>query len=152
MKKGSGVSGLLGLLVFALLAMCLLGTLLAGAAGYKRMVAAGEERFADDTAARYLAVRVRQAEQVQIETFGGLDALVLPETIEGWAYVTRVYCMDGYLWELFSDASAELEPADGEKLIPLESLRFSWAGEMLSIQVNGRQLYLLPRQGRQVQP
>ncbi len=152
MKKQSGLTGLLGLLVFALLAMCLLGTLLAGATGYKRMVEAGEKQFDDNTAARYLSVRVRQAERVRIERFGETEALVLPETIEGWEFVTRVYYKDGYLWELFSDSVAQLEPEDGEKLIPVESLALSWEGKLLKIQVNGKTVYLLPRQGRQVAP
>lgn len=150
MKKNGGLTGLLGLLVFALLAVCLLGTLLAGATGYKRMVAGGDAQFADSTAQRYLAVRVRQAEQVTVEAFGGTTALALWETIEGFDFVTRVYEKDGCLWELFSLAETELDPEDGEKLMEVESLEMDWEGALLHLRVNGNSIYLLPRQGKQV--
>ena len=58
--------------------------------------------------------------------FQGCDALELTETIDGTPYITRVYCYDGYLRELFSAAEAQMTPADGEKVLEAQALTVEW--------------------------
>lgn len=124
-SKGWRISHLMTLMVFFTFALCLLLVLLTGAKVYRSTVAQGQAQFDTRTAAQYLSTRVRQSdcrEQVAVEDFGGVDALVFREEIGGREYKTLVYCYDGSLRELFCTESAPFSPADGEILFPLQAL------------------------------
>ena len=62
---------------------------------------------------------------MSVEDFGGRDALVLAEEIDGETYLTRIYYHDGYIRELFCAADAEMEPGDGEQIIETCDLKIS---------------------------
>ena len=134
-KKDSKITGLLTLVVLALFALCILGTLLTGAKGYEALVRRGEDTYAARTAAQYLATRVRQSDAegtLSLADFGGERALVLRQELEGEVYLTRIYCHGGYLRELFTVQSGSFSPEDGEKLLELDSLDFVQEGNTLS--------------------
>ena len=136
-KKVSKLTGLLALVVFALFALCVLGVLLTGAKGYEALVRRGGENYAVRTAAQYLSTRVRQGDcagGIAVEDFGSQSALVLRQEIDGEPYLTRVYCYDGFLRELFTTETGSFSPEDGEKLLEMESLRFAAEGDSLSAQ------------------
>ena len=125
------LDGVLAVLLLGVFAACVLAVLLAGADGYQRLT-------------QYLATRVRQADTaagMTVEPFGpdGPDALLLYEEIEGTTYVTRVYCYDGYLRELFSAADAQLLPADGEKVLEMQNLTLSSDGQGISARITDPQ-------------
>lgn len=147
--KHTKITDLLGLLTFLLLALCLLLVLLTGAKVYRNLVIAGEEHFQSRTALQYAATRVRQARTVTLQEFQGCSALVIPETIDGECYVTRIYCHEGYIRELFSAEDAELSPEDGEKVLEWQ-LQFAFEGEMLTLYSGGDSLVLRIREGREV--
>ena len=72
------------------------------------------------------------------------DTLFLRETLEGEEYLTRVYCWDGQLRELFTPAGSDCRPEDGEVLLPAEALRLSRDGALLtaSLTEDGRETEL----------
>lgn len=134
-KKESKVTGLLALVVFTLFSLCILGVLLTGAKSYEALVRRGGESYEYRTAARYLSTRVRQADcvdAISVEDFGGQSALVLRQEIEGEVYLTRIYCHDGQLRELFTAETGTFSPEDGEKLLALEAVSFEKTGHFLS--------------------
>lgn len=151
-KKASKITDLLALTVFAVFAVCVLAVLLHGADGYRNLVRQGEENFRVRTAAQYVSTRVRQAESVTVTEFGGCDAVTIPEEIDGAAYVTRVYCFGGYLRELFCARDAALTPADGEKVMELESLHLSVDGDLLTATAPDWQIVLQLRTEGEVVP
>ena len=59
------------------------------------------------------------------------NTLFFTEELGGELYVTRLYCHDGGLYELFSPASADLDPEAGERVLPLESIDFTIEGGLL---------------------
>lgn len=131
------MDGVLAVLLLGVFAACVLAVLLAGADGYQRLTQRDREAYSQRTAAQYLATRIRQADTaagVAVEPFGpdGPDTLSFYEQIEGTTYVTRIYCYDGYLRELFSAADTELLPADGEKVLEMQSLTLSDDGQGIS--------------------
>ncbi len=153
MKERSGkLTGLMALLVFTVFALCVLRVLLTGAGVYERLVSRGEDQYSSRTTVQYLATRVRQAESVAVSDFGGIPALVLEEQAGTAAYVTRVYLYDGYLRELYSAASADLSPGDGEKVLPANSLSLSLENGLLTIEAGGHTLFLQVRSGKEVSP
>lgn len=146
-KSASKITDLLALTVFAVFAVCILTVLLYGARGYRRMVQRGDESFRLRTCTQYVRTRVRQAQQLQTEDFEGCDALTIREEIDGSVYLTRIYCYEGYLRELFCAEGAGLSPRDGEKLLPAESLQLSLEDGLLTALVDGYPV-LLQLQGK----
>ena len=70
-----------------------------------------------------------------MEKFGGADTLLLTEEIDGTLFVTRVYCYDGAIRELFSFADETFEPGDGEEILPAEGLELTLDGQVLTASI-----------------
>ena len=151
MKNHAKMTDLFALLVFVIFAVCLLAVLLGGARSYEAVVQRGGESFEARTAAQYVSTRVRQAGGVAVADFSGCDALVIPETVGEETYLTRVYCYDGYLRELYCPENAALQPRDGEKLIPMEQMQLSVDGRILRVQLDA-QVLLLHLEGKEAAP
>ena len=114
------MEGLLVLLLFGVLAACILSVLLTGAGAYRRLTERDDAAYDRRTATQYVATRVRQADEVggvSVETVGDADALVFAEEIDGYLYETRIYYYDGYIRELFAEAGYDFLPEDGEKVM-----------------------------------
>ena len=116
-------SGLPALLVLAVFALCLLRLLLTAGTVYADLTEEGQLHHNQRTAVNYLSTRLRQGNGVYREDFGGMEALVFPEEIDGEGYITRIYCYDGWLRELYTAKDGTFSPGDGEKLLEME--RFS---------------------------
>ena len=127
------LDGLIALLLFGVFAVCVLAVLLTGANAYRRLTDRDQTAYSSRTCVQYVATRVRQADTesggIAVEDFDGTTALVLPEG----DYVTRVYCCDGYLMELFTDVLSDMGPADGEKIMEAESLDFRLEDGLLTV-------------------
>jgi hypothetical protein len=132
------ITGIMPLMVFFLLSVCLMTLLLTGVRIYRNTVEQGESRFLNRTAVQYLTTRVHQADcrnQLSVESFDGIKALVFREEIDGEIYKTMVYCHEGYLKELFCAEDGHFRPSDGEKLFALEDLQLQLEDSLLQIQV-----------------
>lgn len=160
-EKDHSLNGLLVLLLFGIFAACVLSVLLMGADAYQRLTERDRESYESRTVAQYIATRVRQADRsggISAGAFGGSDALELWETIDGEAYVTRVYCHDGWLRELFTDASGDFAPEDGEPVLEAESLSVSLSGAgLLTVEITSadgetQQVTLYLRSGKEAAP
>lgn len=160
-EKDHSLNGLLALQLFGIFAACVLSVLLMGADAYQRLTERDRESYESRTVAQYIATRVRQADRsggISAGAFGGSDALELWETIDGEAYVTRVYCHDGWLRELFTDASGDFAPEDGEPVLEAESLSVSLSGAgLLTVEITSadgetQQVTLYLRSGKEAAP
>lgn len=134
-QKNGKLTGLMALVVFTATAVCVLAVLLTGAEIYRGLVDRGEASYASRTAMQYVTTRVRQADRVSVESFGGQDALAIREEIDGETYVTRVYCCDGYIRELFTAENGDFSPEDGEKVLEAEGLSFELDGSLLKAEI-----------------
>ena len=141
-EKRTKMTDLLALLVFAMFAVCVIAVLLTGAKVYRNVVDRGEAQFEARTAVQYVTTHVRQAETVEITDFEGCEALTMPQTIDGEVYLTRIYCYGGFLRELFCAEDAVFAPADGEEILPAESLQLSIEGYLLAVQLDGQEILL----------
>lgn len=129
------MDGLLMLLLFGVFAVCVLIVLLAGARAYRGLTERDGAAYDRRTCLQYLTARVRQGDLaggVTVEPFGDGAALCMWDP-EG--FVTRVYCHDGWLMELYTFEDAELEPQDGEKVLPLEGLDLTLEDGFLTAEV-----------------
>ena len=134
-KTKTKMTDLLGLLVFAVFSLCMLALLLTGVKAYENMVHKGRESYDRRTAAQYLSTRVRQGGWVEVEDFDGCQALVTREEVDGTVYLTRIYCYDGYIRELFAAESTQVHPDDGEILLAAGDLDFSVDDEILTVEI-----------------
>lgn len=128
------MDALLMLLLFGVFAVCVLAVLLTGAKGYRGLTDRDRVAYDRRTCVQYIATRVRQGDVdggVTVEPFGDTTALCM----EQYGFVTRVYWYDGYLMELYTFQDAELNPVDGEKIMPMESLSFTLDGGLLTAEI-----------------
>ena len=137
MKKNDhrSITGFALLLVFGLFALCMTALLLTGIRVYGNLTDRAAQSHGCRTAARYLTTRFHQAPNVQLGEFSGLQAMTIREEIGGRTYVTRVYCHEGHIRELFAAESAQAFPGDGEIILPAEELTFTADGQLLTVEI-----------------
>lgn len=159
-KKERSISGLAALLVFAVFAVGILFVLLSGAQAYQRITERDRISYDSRTCIQYLATKLRQAdcpEHVSVASFGSGDALQIAQQYGEDVYLTRVYCHDGWLMELFTVADGSFAPEDGEKILPLAQLTLRQSGNLITAALTDEtgaplQLKLLVRGGEELQP
>ena len=151
------MSSLLALLLFALFAVCILSVLTTGAGVYRRVAQRDDSSYNHRTAAQYVSSKVRQADSpasVSVEDFHGIPSLTLRQDLGGIALLTRVYCHDGWLRELYYLEGSDLSPADGEKVLPMADIAAELTDGLLLVRMtdtDGQQqeLMLSLRTGRE---
>lgn len=146
------ITDLLSLTVLTVFALCTLVVLLLGGRVYRNLVEAGGETYRSRTTVQYLTTRVQQAGAVSVEAFGDTDALVIREEQGSRVYLTRIYCHDGWLRELYCAETAQLQPADGEKILEAESLTLLLEDGLLTAEIDGSSLLLQLRSRQEVSP
>lgn len=151
-EKSTKITDVLALLTLAVFALCLLTVLLGGANVYRDLVDSGRENHSRRTALRYLTTRVHQAEVLQTGDFQGCDALILEENLDGEIYLTRIYCYDGWLRELYAVPGAELSAAEGQPLLEAADFACLLEGDLLTLQLGQDRLVLYLPQNREVLP
>ena len=138
------ISFALPLLTLAIFALCILLVLLFGAKLYKNAIDQDRIHFDKRTANQYLLTRIRQSDTEGMVFIGSFesgqasqqgDTFYLVEKLDGELYYTRIYCYNGYLYELFTAAEDQFEKADGEKILPLAHLSFQMEGSLLQIHI-----------------
>lgn len=132
--KKPNISGIFPVLSFAVLAACIVIVLVTGARLYGRSNQQDSVDYYRRTVTGYITTRFMQS-NVEGRFFVGDFHEALPrssgntlfftETIGGKEYVTRVYCHEGNVYELFSPLEASIAPEYGEKVLPVNNIDFS---------------------------
>lgn len=141
------IDGLVALLLFGVFSVCILAVLLTGADAYRRLTDRDQAAFDRRTCLQYIATRVRQADTldgVTVADFNGVDALVFSE---GNGYVTRIYCHNGAIMELFADETLDLTLEAGEPIMEAQPLEFFMQDGRLVVTSGEDFLILSPRSG-----
>lgn len=151
-QKPSRLGDFAVLLTFGMFALCILLVLLGSARLYQTLTERDLRSYDARTVTQYLSTRLHQADQenaLSVEDFEDTTALCIHETIGNREFLTRIYCYDGYLRELFTPVTGEFSPVDGEKLLPIEALAVSMEDHLLRLQIGHEQvlLYLRSLQG-----
>lgn len=137
----NSISAIMALCILAVFAVTILGVLLGGAKVYKSITRQGQTDFDSRTCQQLLLTKLRQASSpnaVQIRQFGSGDAIYIYENYESRSFVTRIYCYNGWLMELFSVDSDEFSPEDGEKLLPLDALTVTQQDNLLVLTLSSQ--------------
>jgi len=126
--RKNSIPVLAALLLFGVFAVCILAVLLGGADAYRRITLRDSDSYDSRTCAQFIASKFHGApspDSVTLSRFGEGDAVEIHETIDGEEYVTRIYCHDGWLTELFTADEAGFSPEDGEQILPAKMLTVS---------------------------
>ena len=137
-NKGISRAGLAALGMFTVFAIAILSVLLGGASAYRRLTGENAVHFGGRTATQYLATKLRQVpspEGVSADFFGSGDALCITQVEDGFTYVTRIYCHNGWLMELFTPDEEGFLPEDGEKILPANALAVTETGGLFTLAV-----------------
>ncbi len=139
------LSGLFALLLFGVFAVSILSVLLTGSGVYNRIVDRDRDAYERRTAAQYVATKVRQAKDggsVSVTDFGGESAITLTDRYGDYVFITRIYCHDGWICELFTEGSGDtgdendgFSPEDGEKIIRADALSASVGDGILNVEL-----------------
>ena len=135
-KKFSALSTVSALLVLAVFAVGILGVLWGGASAYRRLTQRDQAVYDRRTAAQYLTTKLRQAPgsgAISTGRFGDGDAVVITEQWEGISFITRLYCHEGWLMELYSLAEGAFSPQDGQKVVPMDQLQVQMKNGLLEL-------------------
>lgn len=142
--KNGSLSGLVALLTFVLFAISILFVLLNGAGVYRRLTQRDQHSYDSRTCVQYVATKMRQApspDAVSAGTFETVDCLEISQDIEGSEFVTRIYCYENWLMEIFTLADGDFYPEDGEKILPLSSMSVSQDGDLFTFVLTDTQGY-----------
>ena len=138
-KQKSGA--LAALVLLGVFMVCVLAVLLTGADALQRLSRRDQASYTLRTAGQYVATKVRQADSAGMIWVGGFDAqtpgtqgdtLFLEEEGE---VCTRVYCRDGWLYELYAQKDGRFAPQDGERVMQAEYLWFTLEGDVLNVEL-----------------
>lgn len=138
------ISGLAPWLLFAVFAACVVMVLLFGAESYRGLSHRDRQSYQQRTAVQYLTTRIRQSDADGLVFVGDFDTaqpnaagdtLFICEMLNGRTYYTRVYCHEGYLCELFAEASEAFEPGDGQRVLQAEGLQITQQGQVLTMKL-----------------
>lgn len=125
-KRSSATETLPVLLLFCVFLGAAVVLLLSGLRVWHTTESRLQSTFDTQVPLAYVAGKVRASDALAVETLpDGTEALVLSASIDGEAYLTRLYCMDGALYELFTPADVTIAPADGVRLTKVRALTFS---------------------------
>lgn len=134
-RSQTHITTLAALSLLAVFAVSILLVLLKGASIYRRMTDRDQESWQARAAYLYVATRLRQEarlDTVAVEDFDGVSALTLGV---GGEYLTRLYCYDGALRELYAPAELTLSPGDGEPLLALQGMEPTLADGLLQVEL-----------------
>ncbi|MBQ3065833.1 MAG: DUF4860 domain-containing protein [Clostridia bacterium] len=140
--KKTGISTLAPLLLFTVFSFCVVAVIMMGAQIYRTHTSRDRNSFDHRTAEQYITTRIRQSDtqgacfigdfnSTEGDTEG--DTFFFCETFGDDTYYTRIYCYNGYLYELFTPASGDFSREDGEKILEMKSLAFRRIDEGISV-------------------
>ena len=155
--KKSNLTALAPLLLFVIFTICILTVLLTGADIYQKISQRDQNSFQRRTAVQYLTTRLRQSDAEKMVFVGDFstgtadsaensgnfgsgsatagDTLFLREELNGRTFYTRIYCHDGYLCELFSEAGLETAKRFGQPILEVNALHFTIQGNLLYVEI-----------------
>lgn len=126
------------MLLFLVFVLSALFTVLIGGKVYENINSRIEENYSGQVVLNYVANKVRQndkADSIVVRDIENTAVLELSQEINGISYITWIYCMDGAVRELFTNAGSGLGLADGLEIIDCQGLTFRQEGDILEVEV-----------------
>ena len=141
MRHGGGAGVVASMALACVFGTILLLSMATGADVYRRVEERMEQSAAERIGLAYVAAKIHSADRaggIRAGTFGGADAVYLPEEADGASYETILYVYDGALRELFCERDLEPNPESGQIIAAARELRVTEAAPgFLSLRYTG---------------
>lgn len=144
------ISYLLLLLMFVL---CGIFTILAGGKVYENINRRRAEQYSSGVALHYIANQVRQSDGediINVVETDGTSILEFERNLAGVSYIKWIYYYNGSIGELFTRRDNDMGLMDGIPIVECEGLTFMQNGQLLTVNMAGKEggcLYLYLRSG-----
>jgi len=139
------------LIVFSIFAISVLMVLMLGASIYRNINDISHDGEFEHTALSYVWTKVKNfdnAEGIHLGGFHGIPALFIDEYIGGTHFRTAIFHYDGWLCEIFSEATLEFRPADGVRVVRVDQLYFEpYIHGLIRASTGDRMILISPRSG-----
>ncbi len=141
MKKAAHSHAMSGVFIFMLLGIfAIMSTLLVllGAQAYRAVVDSAARNAEERILLSYPANKVRMnddQDHLRVEDVDGTKTLVISQDFDGSLYETRIYCYDGWLYEVFQEHGDEIALEDGEALTQAAYFRPEIKNGLLTFEV-----------------
>lgn len=123
-NKGHSTDIFFVLCIFLIFAVVLSSLLIIGIKTYEGIHAETEQNYELRTGILYIENKIHSCNEegkIETERFGDSDAIILSETDDfGNEYVTRLYCYNGSLMELYTEKDNILDPVAGNEIADME--------------------------------
>jgi hypothetical protein len=129
------------LTLFGVFATSCLLVVLTGASVYRSTVDRMDVHFEVNTSIAYVATKIRQGENVFIDTVNGKNALVFEQDFDGRIWQTWIYHYDGTLYEIFTskEFASSLTAGTGQELMKVYDFSIEMAAEnIISLSAKSR--------------
>ncbi|MCL2220928.1 MAG: DUF4860 domain-containing protein [Oscillospiraceae bacterium] len=150
-KKGRSIDTIFVLIVFSIFAFSILMVLMLGAGIYRNIHDISRTGEDERTAFSYIRTKTRTSdnyESISVGEFGGSSALFIYETIGERQFRTVIFKRDGWLNELFADATLDLPPTVAMRVTPIDYIRFEETEHgLIMVSTENLSLLLSPRSG-----
>ena len=133
-KKRHTIDVLFVITLFAVFAFSLVSLTGMGAEVYESIVSDMSSNYDSRTSFSYVYNKVHACDangNVTLDTYQGLDALIILEEIDNITYGTYIYEYDGHLKELFTRYGSEFSPEYGTDILKIESFEIEKATDSL---------------------
>jgi len=148
-KSGRSLDTVFVLVVFSIFAFSVLMVLMLGAAVYRNIHDISRTGEHERTVLSYVRTKIRTSdnfESISVGEFGGDSALFIYETIGDRQFRTVIFSKDGWLNEIFADATLDLPTFGGMRVTPIDYIRFDEAPHgLIKVSTENLNLLLSPR-------
>jgi len=143
------------LIIFSIFAVSVLMVLMLGASVYRNVNDISREDQYEHTALSYIWTKTKNFDEnggITVGDFNGVPALIINETIGETNFRTVIYHHDGWLRELFSEATLDFSLYDGKQLVTIDDLSFEMLDNgLIKAETGNMSLLLSPRSGLDIQ-
>ena len=138
MRKKHIVDVLFVFSLFCIFAIASMFVVILGANSYKKNADVYDKNFSERTSILYVLEKIHQNDVpggIRLDFVEYVQALVLTQNINGYAYETWIYVYDDELHEVLVERGTKVSLNDGQVIMPLKSLNFSLSNGMLVIAI-----------------
>ena len=151
-RRGRSIDSIFVLIIFSIFAFSVLMVLMLGAGIYRNIHDISRSGEDERTALSYVRTKTRNSdnfESIFVGEFAGGSALFLYEFIGDRQFRTVVYSSNGWLYELFTDATVDMAGGGGMRVTAIDYIRFEEAEHgLIRVSTENLSLLLSPRAER----
>ncbi len=103
---------------------------------YKKITEKSQENYDLRTGLLYISNKIKSVDNVYINEIKNIDMIIIPETIDGVSYETRIYCYNGKLMEIFTEKDNDVPLSSGMYITDMNSMTIEEEDGLITVIAN----------------